>query len=62
MLAVLNDTDQEQEVGIQLDLKKQQVKPGLKRHDVFDPDLNWTLSDEWKGKIGPRGFRLSVFK
>ena len=62
MLAVLNDTDQEQEISVQLDLKKLQVKPGLKGHDAFEPDLNWTLSDEWKGKIGPRGFRLIVFR
>ena len=62
MLAVLNDTDQEQEISISLDLKKLQVKPGLEGHDAFEPDLKWTLSDEWKGKIGPRGFRLIVFK
>ena len=62
MLAVLNDTDQEQDISIRLDLKKLQVKPGLKGHDAFEPELKWTLSDEWKGKIGPRGFRLIVFK
>ena len=62
MLAVLNDTDQEQEISVRLDLKKLKVKPGLKGHEAFEPGLNWTLSDEWKGKIGPRGFRLIVFK
>jgi hypothetical protein len=43
-------------------LKKLQVKAGLKGHDAFEPELMWTLSEEWKGKIGPRGFRLIVFK
>ena len=62
MLAVLNDTDQEQDISIRLDLKKLQVAPGLKGHDAFAPGSNWTLSDEWKGKVGPRGFRLIVFK
>lgn len=62
MLAVLNDTDQEQEISVRLDLKKLQVKPGLKGHDTFESGLSWTLSDEWKGKIGPRGMRLILFK
>ena len=62
MLAVLNDTEKEQDIRIRLDLDKLQVKPGLRGHDAFEPDLNWTLSGEWQGKIGPRGFRLVVFK
>ena len=62
VLAILNDTDQEQDISVRLDLKKLQVKVGLKGHDAFEPELKWTLSDEWKGKIGPRGFRLIVFK
>ena len=43
-------------------LKKLKVNPGLKGHEAFEPGLSWTLSDEWKEKIGPRGFRLIVFK
>ncbi len=62
MLAVLNDTDKEQDIRIRLDLDKLQVKPGLRGHDAFEPGLNWVLSGEWQGKISPRGFRLVVFK
>ena len=62
MLAVLNDTDQDQNIRIQLDLDKLQVKNGLQGHDAFEPGLSWTLSNEWEGRIGPRGFRLIVFK
>ena len=62
MLAVLNDTDKEQDITVKLDLDKLKVKPGLKGQDAFEPELTWTLSKEWKGKLPPRGFRLVVFK
>ena len=61
MLAVLNDTEQEQEISLLLDLNKLKVESDMKGHDAFAPELSWTLSNEWKGKIEPRGFRLVVF-
>jgi hypothetical protein len=61
MLAVLNDTDKEQDVEISLDLKKLGVKAGLKGKDVWDLKEEWTLGDKWTGKIPARGFRLIVF-
>lgn len=61
MLAVLNDTDKEQDVEIALDLKKLGAKAGLKGKDIWDLKEEWTLGDKWAGKIPARGFRLIVF-
>jgi hypothetical protein len=62
MLAVLNDTPKDREITVQLDLSKLKVKSGLKGKDAFEPNLTWTLSNEWKDNIPARGFRLVVFK
>ena len=62
MLVVLNDTDKEQKIKIDLDLKQLKVKPGLKGQDAFEPELKWTLDRTWQAVLPPRGVRLIVFK
>lgn len=60
LLAVLNDTDQEQNVKLALDLRRLGVKPGLPGHDVWEPERRCTLSPAWLDTMPPRGFRLVV--
>ena len=62
MLVVLNDTDKEQEIKIDLDLERLKVKPGLNGQDAFEPALKWELAPTWKAVLPPRGVRLIVFK
>jgi hypothetical protein len=60
LLAVLNDTDKEETVRLDLNLEKLGVKAGLKGNDVWQPDKNYSLSNAWEDKIPARGFRLIV--
>jgi hypothetical protein len=62
MLAVLNDTPNQEKITIKLDLDKLNIKPGLRGKDAFSPDLNWTLATEWTDTVPARGFRLIVFQ
>lgn len=62
LLAVLNDTDEEQTVRLALDLKKVGVKNGLCGADTWEPDLKYTLGDAFEDKIPARGFRLILFQ
>lgn len=58
MLAVLNDTDQTQDVKLNLDLNKLGVKPGMKGRDAFVKDKSYVLGETWEDSIPPREFRL----
>ena len=58
LLAVLNDTDQEQDVKLELDLDKLGVVAGLKGRDVWQLETTYRLSKTWNDKIPPRGFHL----
>ncbi len=62
LLAVLNDTDQEQAVALDLDLPKLGVAAGLSGRDVWQPERTWVLADTWQDRIPPRGFRLSLWQ
>jgi len=61
LLAVLNDTDKEETVKLELDLAKLGVKDGIKGHDVWVPEDKFTLASSWEVKLPPRGFRLIIF-
>ena len=61
MLAILNDTDEEKEVTVTLDLKKMGVKKGLTGSDVWDSASKYTLDSKVKLIMPPRGFRLINF-
>jgi len=61
LLAVLNDTDKEENVCLGLDLGKLGVKEGLKGHDVWEPEAKYTLASALEAKLPPRGFRLIIF-
>ena len=62
LLAILNDTDKEENVKLSLDLDKLGVKAGLKGADTWSPDKTYTLSGVFEDKIHPRGFRLIAFE
>ena len=54
LLAVLNDTDQVQQLSVALDLEKLGVKAGMTGQDVFNPGRSWKLSSVWKEKLQPK--------
>jgi hypothetical protein len=61
LLAILNDTDKEENIKLCLDLKKLEVKSGLKGSDTWSPEKNYTLSGTFEDKIPAREFRMIVF-
>ena len=61
MLAVLNDTDGEQSVRLQLDLQALGVEPGLRGRDAFEAEREFVLADTWEDDIPAREFRLIVW-
>ena len=61
LLAILNDTDKEETVRLELDVDKLGVKEGMKGHDVWEPESTWVLSKSLEAKMQPRGFRLVLF-
>ena len=61
LLAILNDTDKEETVRLELDLGKLGAKEGLNGHDVWVPEDKFTLASRWEVKLPPRGFRLIIF-
>ena len=61
LLAVLNDTDKEEAVKLNLDLTKLGMKEGLQGSDIWQPEATCTLSSSWEGKMPPRAFRLVVW-
>lgn len=58
LLAVLNDTDQPQNVKLDLNLENLGVKPGLNGEDAFEKGKRYVLGNSWEDTIPPRGFRL----
>lgn len=61
MLAVLNDTDETQDVKLSLDLAKLGVKPGQTGNDAFVKNKNYVLGESWEDSIPPLEFRLIVW-
>ncbi|MFA7158369.1 MAG: hypothetical protein WC299_03615, partial [Kiritimatiellia bacterium] len=61
LLAVLNDTDKEETVRLELNLDKLGMKEGTKGHEVWEPETKYTLASALEAKMPPRGFRLIVF-
>jgi hypothetical protein len=62
LLAILNDTDKEENIKLSLDLDKLGVKAGLKGSDTWSPEKTYTLSGSFDDKIRARGFRLIAFE
>ncbi|MFA7158196.1 MAG: glycoside hydrolase domain-containing protein [Kiritimatiellia bacterium] len=61
LLAILNDTDKEQDIRLELDLGKLGLKEGLEGHDVWEPETKYKLASALEAKMQPRGFRLILF-
>lgn len=61
MLAILNDTDKEETVKLDLNLSKLRTNAGLKGTDIWTPGSSYTLSNSYEEKVGPRDFKLIVF-
>ncbi len=62
ILAVVNDTDAEREIELELDLKALGMKPGGQGSDVWDQEMTYTLAPTWKDTVPPRGFRLILWE
>lgn len=61
LLAVLNDTDQAQDVSLTLELDRLGVAAGMHGADVWEPEKTYVLSSRWQDVIPPRGFRLVLY-
>jgi len=61
LLAVLNDTDQPQDVSLALDLDRLGVAAGMHGADVWEPGKDYELASRWQDVIPPRGFRLVLW-
>ncbi|NOZ22911.1 MAG: hypothetical protein GXP25_17680, partial [Planctomycetes bacterium] len=53
LLAILNDTDREQTISIELDLEKLGVHPGLKGQDAFQQGKTYVLANTWEDVVPP---------
>ncbi|NOZ20749.1 MAG: hypothetical protein GXP25_06630, partial [Planctomycetes bacterium] len=53
LLAVLNDTDREQTVRLDLNLEKLGVHPGLKGQDAFQQGKTYVLANTWEDVVPP---------
>ena len=62
LLAVLNDTDEQREIALALDLDALGVEAGAEGHDVFDPETRYVLGDRWRDKVPARELRLILWK
>lgn len=61
ILAVVNDTDEEQEVELRLDLDRLGVTAGGEASDVWDPEKCYRLDARWKDTVPARGFRMILW-
>ena len=61
LLAVLNDTDEPQEITLALDLDKLGVAAGAEGSDVWEPERSYVLSPTWRDTVPPRGFRMILW-
>ena len=61
MIAVLNDTDREETVSLDLDFDRLKVKPDLRGYDVWEPAERYVLAEKMTVKLPARGFRLLLF-
>jgi hypothetical protein len=62
LLAVLNDTDQEQNIKLELDLKKLGMSASSQGHDVWQTNKNYVLSQTWEDIVPARGFRMILWE
>lgn len=61
LLAILNDSDEDLGVTLELDLEAMGLSEGLAGNDVFNPEQSWTLGPQWQGTVPARDFRLIPF-
>lgn len=62
ILAVLNDTDDDREIDLTLDLDALGVEAGAEGHDAFEPERRYTLDARWSDSVPPRGFRMVLWE
>ena len=62
LLAVLNDTDQEQNIKLELDLKKLGMSASSQGQDVWQTNKNYVLSQTWEDIVPARGFRMILWE
>jgi hypothetical protein len=62
LLAVLNDTDQTQDIRLEFSLEQLGIVAGAKGHDIWKPERTYVLGRNWEERIGPRGFCLLLWE
>lgn len=61
LLAILNDTPDDQDISLSLDLAKLGVEVGLKGTEAWEKEKDYVLSSKFNEKIPARGFLLIPF-